>query len=40
VSEIAAVLVQEYDATDEEIQADTLEVLGELAAEKLLDDAA
>ncbi len=40
VREIAAVLVQEYDASDDEIQADTLAVLGELAAEKLLDDAA
>ena len=40
VSEIAAVLAQEYEAPADEIETDTLEVLGELAGEKLLDDAA
>ena len=40
VSEIAEVLAQEYEAPTDEIEADALEVLGELAEEKLLDDAA
>ena len=38
VAEIAGVLVEEYEAPLEEIQADTLEVLSELAGEKLVSD--
>ena len=38
VAEIAGVLVEEYEAPLDEIQADTLEVLGELAGEKLVSD--
>jgi hypothetical protein len=38
VAEIAAVLVDEYEAPLEDIQADTLEVLGELAEERLVSD--
>lgn len=38
VAEIAGVLVEEYDAPLEEIEADALEVLGELATERLVSD--
>jgi hypothetical protein len=38
VSEIAAVLVDEYEAPLEEIQADALELLGELAEARLVSD--
>lgn len=38
VAEIASLLVEEYDAPLEEIQADALEVLGELAQERLVSD--
>ena len=38
VAEIAGVLVAEYDAPLEEVQADALEVLGELAGEQLVSD--
>ena len=40
VAEIAATLVEEYAAPLEEIQADALEVLGELADERLVSDGA
>ena len=40
VAEIVAVLVEEYEAPLEEIQADALEVLGELAEEGLVSDGA
>ena len=40
VREIAAELAGEYEAPAGEIEADALEVLGELAGEQLLDDAA
>jgi hypothetical protein len=38
VADIAALLVVEYEAPLEEIQADALEVLGELAEEGLIAD--
>jgi coenzyme PQQ synthesis protein D (PqqD) len=38
VSEIAGVLVDEYEAPLEDIQADALELLGELAEEQLVSD--
>jgi Coenzyme PQQ synthesis protein D (PqqD) len=38
VAEIAAALAEEYAAPVEEIQADTLDVLGELARERLVSD--
>ena len=38
VTEIAAALADEYDAPAEEIRADALELLGELAGERLLSD--
>ena len=40
VAEIVAVLVEEYDAPQEEIQADALDVLGQLARERLVTDGA
>jgi hypothetical protein len=40
VAEIAGVLVEEYTAPLEEIQADVLGVLGELATEGLVSDGA
>ena len=40
VAEIVTVLVEEYEAPLEEIQADALEVLGELAEEGLVSDGA
>ena len=38
VTEIAGLLAAEYDAPAEEIEADALEVLGELADAKLVSD--
>jgi hypothetical protein len=38
VTEIAGVLVEEYDAPLDEIQADALAVLDELAEERLVSD--
>ena len=38
VSEIAGALAGEYDAPVEEIRADALELLGELAEERLVSD--
>jgi coenzyme PQQ biosynthesis protein PqqD len=38
VAEIAAMLTREYEAPAEQIQADVLDVLGELAKEKLVSD--
>ena len=40
VAEIVAALAEEYEAPLEEIQADVLEVLGELAEERLVSDGA
>lgn len=40
VAEIAGVLVDEYEAPLEEIQGDVLDVLGELAQERLVSDGA
>ena len=40
VAEIAGVLVDEYDAPLEEIQADAMDVLGELAEAQLVSDGA
>ena len=38
VAEIAGVLVEEYEAPLEAIRADVLDVLGELASERLVSD--
>ena len=38
VTEIAGLLVEEYEAPLEEIQADALKLLGELAEEQLVSD--
>ena len=38
VTEIAAVLVEEYEAPLDEVRSDALEVLGELAEEGLVSD--
>jgi hypothetical protein len=40
VAEIAGVLAEEYEAPIEQIQADTLELLAELAAETFIRDGA
>jgi hypothetical protein len=40
VAEIAGLLVDEYDAPLEEIQADAMDVLGELAEAQLVSDGA
>ena len=40
VTEIAALLAQEYEAPVEEIQSDALDVLGALADERLVSDGA
>ena len=40
VAEIVAVLAEEYDAPRDEIQADALDVLSQLAQERLVTDGA
>jgi hypothetical protein len=40
VAEIVAALAEEYDAPPDEIQADVLDVLSQLAGERLVTDGA